>query len=232
VRELRMLLAVLAMSACAMDGGSTDEATNEPIAEVDLANGSRVMFYEPVPGAIAIGEQTAIGVAPVDTAGKSPLEIYRSIALGQPVPELLAAAQARADEARGERPAREQPAKPASVAGSSSFSASWFDNTYCQDPHYFNRTCHLGQDETGVKVDLDGTHYDIDEFSTTLCVNSGKVEFRAWVEDEKRMDVQIYGGDCGTYHWWSGLSNADSMRVATTILSESANYFLTVKWNH
>jgi len=57
------------------------------------------------------------------------------------------------------------------------------------------------------------------------------VELRTWVEGDKRMDVQLFGGDCWTYHWWSGLFNADSMRVATTILSTSANYFLTVKWN-
>lgn len=227
-----LLVSCIAMSACAVDGGATDDAANAPIAQVDLPNGSQVLFYEPVPGALAIGEQSAIGVAPVDMSGKTPLEVYRSIAPDREVPAALTAAQLRADEARRARPVRAVPAQLTSKTGESSITANGFDNTYCSDPYYLFGTCHLGQDNTGVKVDLDGTHFDIDEFSTTLCVNSGKVEFRTWVEDEKRMDVQKFGGDCWTYHWWSGVWNADSIRVATNILSSSGNYFLTVKWNH
>lgn len=225
-----LLLAGLAMSACATEGGPTNETANEPIAEVDLANGSRVMFYEPVAGVLAIGESTALGVAPIETAGRSPVEVYRSIAPGRPVPELLAEAQARADEARRDQSVREVPEKPAK-GSTESITANGFDNTFCQDSYYSNIHCHLGSQNGGVTTVLDGTHSDIDEFSTTLCVNSGKVEFRTWVEGDQRLDVQLFGGDCWTYHWWSGLFNADSMRVATTILSTSANYFLTVKWN-
>jgi hypothetical protein len=84
----------------------------------------------------------------------------------------------------------------------------------------------------GVTDNLDGTHDDIDEFKTSLCVNSGKVTLRAWVEDDQTLGVQVTDGNCWTYHWWSGLSNADSIRVTSTIDSASANYFLTVKWNH
>lgn len=221
-----LLLAGLAMSACATDGASSEEAQSQPLAEVGLENGSRVLFYEPSPGALAVAEQRAFGVAPADTAGKSPLEIYRSIAPGQPVPALLAAAQARSDEARRDRPAREVPQQPAFAGSSASITADEFDRWYCQDPYYSFRTCHLG-----TTTELDGTHYDIDEFKVTMCVNSGKVELRVWVEDEKKLDVQLLGGDCITYHWWSGLFNADSIRVKTDILSATANYDLTVKWN-
>jgi hypothetical protein len=227
-----LLMAGLAMSACAVEGSPTDEAANPPIAEVDLANGSRVMFFEPAPGALAIGQQTAVGVAPVETAGQSPVEVYRSLAPGQPVPGALADAQARADEARSARPAREPSAKPAAVTGTESFSASWFVSNFCNNTNYSFINCHTGPNNTGVTGNLDGTHTDIDEFQTTLCVNSGKVTLRAWVEGEQTLGVQVLAGTCWTYHWWSGLFNADSIRVSSTIDSASANYFLTVMWNH
>jgi hypothetical protein len=225
-----LLMAGLAVSACATNGAPTD-AASDPIAEVDLANGSRVMFFEPAPGALAIGQQAASGVAPVETAGKSPLEIYRSIAPGQPVPSALAEAQVRADQARSARPARALP-QPAAVAGPEDFSASWFASTVCSNTNYSFLNCHTGPNNTGVTGDLAGTHDDIDEFQTTLCVNSGKVTLRAWVEGDQTLGVQVLGGNCLTYHWWSGLFNADSIGVSSTIDSASGNYFLAVMWNH
>jgi hypothetical protein len=227
-----LVMAGLAMSACATDRASTDDAASQAIAEVDLANGSRVMFFEPAPGALAVGQQTALGVAPVDTAGKSPVELYRSIAPGQPVPAALADAQARADQARSARPARELPARPAAVAGTEAFSASWFGNNICSNSNYSFINCHTGPNDTGVTGNLAGTHDDIDEFQTTLCVNSGKVTLRAWVEGEQTLGVQVIDGNCLTYHWWSGLFNADFIKVSSTIDSASANYFLAVMWNH
>lgn len=224
-----VVMAGLAMSACATDRGPTD-AADEPIAEVDLANGSRVMFFEPAPGTLAIGQQTALGVAQVETAGKSAVEVYRSIAPGQPVPELLAQAQARAD-ARLDRPARVLPAKPASVAGPgpASFSADWFADTYCYNEPYSFINCHLGTNSTGVKVDLAGTHTDVDEFRTTICVNSGKVTLRTWVDGDPHVGVQVIAGNCWGWHLWNG--GDDTIRDTTTIDSDSANYFLAVKWN-
>lgn len=227
-----LVIAGLAMSACAADRGPTDDAASAPIAEVDLANGSRVMFFEPAPGTLAIGQQTAFGVTPVETAGKSPVEVYRSIAPGQPVPSALAEAQARSDEARQGRPARELPAKPASVAGTESFTSSWFANNFCYNEPYTFINCHTGPGDDGVTGNLDGTHTDVDEFKTTLCVNAGKVTLRTWVEGEQRLGVQVLADNCWTYHWTSGLFNADSFRVSSTIDSASANYFLVVKWNH
>jgi hypothetical protein len=230
-----LLLAGLAMSACATDPGLADPAANgaasDPIAEVDLANGSRVLFFEPVPGTLAIGQQTTVGTSPVETAGRSPVEVYRSIAPGQPVPEPLAAARARADEARRDRPARELPAKPESVAGTESFGESWFQDNFCYNEPYHFINCHTGVNDAGVTGNLAGTHLDIDEFKTSICANSGKVTLRAWVEDDQTLGVQVADGNCWTYHWWSGLFNADSIRVTSTIDSASANYFLVVKWN-
>jgi len=225
------LLVMLGMSACATEPATTDDAVIQPIAEVTLASGSVVSFYEPSPGAIAIGERTRIDVAPLDTAGKSAVEVYRAIAPDQPVPEALVAAQLRSDEARREQPVRAVSPRPAK-GSIESFSASWFDATYCQMPGYSNRICHLGLDQTGVKVELDGTHYDIDEFFTAACVNSGKIEYRVWEEDEKHLDVQLFGGDCQWLHHTTGLFNDDSFRVKTDILSASANYFLALNWNN
>lgn len=226
-----LLLAGLAMSACAADRGPTDQAANAPIAEVDLANGSRVMFYEPVPGTLAIGEQSALGVAQVDTAGKSAVEVYRSIAPGQPVPEALAQAQARADAAGAARPARAQPAQPAAVAGTDteSFSASGFANSFCYNESYAFINCHLGTNDGGVTVNLSGTHTDVDEFKASLCVNTGKVTLRTWVDGDPHVAVQVTDGNCWTWHLWNG--GDDTISDSTTIDSASANYFFAAKWN-
>ncbi|HEX3478406.1 MAG TPA: hypothetical protein VHT91_25470 [Kofleriaceae bacterium] len=226
-----LVMAGLAMSACATDRGPTDPAADAPIAEVDLANGSRVMFFEPVPGTLAIGEQTAIGVAQVDTTGKSPVEVYRSIAPGQPVPAALAEAQARADAAHADRPARALPAQPAAVAGpqSESFSSSWFADNFCYNESYAFINCHLGVNDTGVKVDLSGTHTDVDEFKASLCVNSGKVTLRTWVDGDPHVAAQVTDGNCWTWHLWNG--GDDTISDSTTIDSASANYFFAAKWN-
>jgi hypothetical protein len=225
-----LLLAGLAMSACAADGGPTDQAANEPIAEVDLANGSRVMFYEPVPGAVAIDQQYPIGVTPVETAGKSAVEVYRSIAPDRPVPEPLAEAQARADEARRDQPAREQPAKPASGVGPESITVGGFKNRYCNDPSFSFINCHTGPNDKGVTTNIDGTHDNISSFETTLCVNSGDVTFRTWVEGVQQIGVDVPNGLCRTYDW---PFFAFIVEESTTITSPSgANYFLVVKWNH
>jgi hypothetical protein len=185
------------------------------------------MFFEPSPGVLAIGEQTALGVAPIDTAGKSSVEVYRSIAPDRPVPQLLADAQARADEARRDRPLREAP----STGRTESFTANWFANNYCYNEPFFFINCHLGPNENGVTGDLDGTHADVDEFKTSMCVNSGKVAFRAFIEGDQHLGIQLTADQCWTYHWSSGIFNADNFRVTSTILSTSGNYFLAVKWN-
>jgi hypothetical protein len=226
-----LLMAGLAMSACATGGGPTDQAANEPIAEVDLANGSRVMFFEPVPGTLAIGQQTAIGVTQVETAGKSAVEVYQSIAPGRPVPALLAQAQARADAARRDRPARALPAKPASVTGPGpeSFNAGWFADNFCYNEPYTFINCHLGVNDSGVKGNLAGTHDDVDEFKTSICVNSGKVTLRTWVDGDPHVGVQVTDGNCWGWHLWNG--GDDTIAVTSTIDSASANYFLAVKWN-
>jgi hypothetical protein len=225
-----LVIAGLAMSACATDRGPTDDAASAPIAEVDLANGSRVMFFEPAPGSLAIGQQTAFGVTPVETAGKSPVEVYRSIAPGQPVPSALAEAQARSDEARQSRPARELPAKPASVAGpdSESFVASSFASNFCYNESYTFINCHLGTNDGGVTGNLSGTHINVDEFKASICVNSGKVTLRTWVDGDPHLAVQVTDGNCWTWHLWNG--GDDTISDSSTIDSASANYFLAVKW--
>jgi hypothetical protein len=89
------------------------------------------------------------------------------------------------------------------------------------------------EDNTTVYTgNLDETHYDIDEFKTSMCVNSGQVTLRAYVDSDQRLGVQLTAGNCWTYHWWSGVWNADSIRVTSMVNSTSANYFLAVKWNH
>jgi len=124
----KALLIAALIPACATEPTTT---TAQPIAEVELASGAIVSFYETSPGAIAISEQYAIGEAPVPTIGRSASEVYRSIAPGQPVPDLLLAAEKRAVEARASRPHAPLPPPRASFIDNKTVDDKWFADTYC-----------------------------------------------------------------------------------------------------
>src|SRR3954467_3370967 len=85
------------LPACATSPTSAP-ADASLLAEVKLASGAVVSFYETSPGSIAISEEFSIGENPVATIGRSAVDVYKSIAADRPVPEALVAAQARAVE--------------------------------------------------------------------------------------------------------------------------------------
>ena len=225
-----LLVAGLAMSACATDGAPTSAASNDPITEVSLDNGTKVSFFEAGQGAIAIGQDTAFGVAPVATEGMSAVQVYQSIAPGKPVPSQLADAQARSDQSRAGRPLLSAGAKAATNGGTASFTSSWFETNYCYNGGGFTFiNCHADPLPTG---NLFGTHDDVDEFVLSECTNVGKVTLSASIEGDPHLAVQIAAGHCYTYHWTSGLSNADYIQDSAVIDSATGQYGLAVKWNH
>jgi hypothetical protein len=224
------LVVTTSMFGCALTTESATKPSNDPIAEVTLETGTKISFFEPSPGAIAIGQDTALGVAPVATAGMSAVELYQSLAPGQPVPQAFVDAQARADQARIVRPSARSTPKASSVAGTSDFSSGWFADNHCYEDdgvswHFIN--CHGTQLPTG---SLDGTHGDIDEFRDDACANTATITLRVWVEDDQTIGVQLTPGHCYAYHWSSGVFNADSFRTTTTVNS-AGDYGLAVKWN-
>jgi len=228
-----MLAASVAMSACATDDAPGAATASDPIAEVSLDNGTKVMFFETGPGSIGIDQEAPLGVAPVSTAGLSAIEVFQTIAPGKPVPARLAEAQARVAAARSARPASKvarAATKQAAGAGTESFTSNWFETNYCYNQSGWSFiNCYAGPLLT---TDHSGGANDIDEFFVGVCVNSGKVTMRAYVEGTLMTAVQITDGFCHWYHWTSGLFNADNFQDTTTINSASGQYGLVVKYNH
>jgi hypothetical protein len=70
--------------------------TAAPITTISLENGNQVEFYEPSPGLLLVSELGNAGVSPGASSRSTPVELYRELAPGQPVPAALVAAQARA----------------------------------------------------------------------------------------------------------------------------------------
>lgn len=85
-----------------LDAESPDDARDfNLLAEVDVGNGNILEFYEPVPGRVLVMEHGINGNPKTRLAGRTPMEVYHSVAAGAPVPEALAAATRRADELWG-----------------------------------------------------------------------------------------------------------------------------------
>jgi len=85
-----------------------DDAGLNPLAHVETSAGTRVSFYEPIPGyGILVTETANNEVEPVykrlSSAGYTPLESFAELVPDQPLPETLSAAQSRYEElmARG-----------------------------------------------------------------------------------------------------------------------------------
>jgi hypothetical protein len=226
-----LLAAGLAMSACATSGTGDEVQNGDPIAELTTGDGTTVSFYEPVPGSIGVSQQLPMGMAPLATAGKSAVALYQSLAPGQPVPQALLGAQARADQARSDRPASQVTAKAVPSGGTESFTSDWFETNHCYENdgvfwHFIN--CHADPLAT---ASLDGTHIDIDEFRVDACADTASITLRVWIEGDQKLGIQLKPGHCEWYHWVSGLSNADSFESSATVTS-AGDYGLAVKWNN
>jgi hypothetical protein len=133
----------VSVGACAVDDG--EGATVQPIATVQLDTGLIVEFYEPVPGSILTMESAEVGVAPLGGSRARPVDRYRELAPGQPVPIELLEAQQRADELGGlERRAiglGDLPPAPVQRP-----SVGYIDNQSCDDHWFEDSFCGGGWD--------------------------------------------------------------------------------------
>jgi hypothetical protein len=136
--QLAMLPLLSTLSAGCL-AGDDDVQRVAPIASLTLANGNTMEFYEMSPGVLLVSELGRVGVPPLPAVKMRPLDLYRQLAPDQTVPDVLVAAQERADALRTDPtpPADETPALPISQAAG--VQLSYIDNQSCDD-HWFDDT--------------------------------------------------------------------------------------------
>jgi hypothetical protein len=110
-----------------------------PITSLALANGNTVEFYETSPGMLLVSETGRVGIPPVPTSALRPLDLYRQLAPGQPAPEVLVAAQARADARFKDSAPPAGDTEPAPMPQVASAVPGYIDNQSCDD-HWFDDT--------------------------------------------------------------------------------------------
>jgi hypothetical protein len=177
-------------------------APTQPIAEVSLANGNVVSFYESAPGAISIAQEFSKDTAPVADQGRSAVEVYRSLAPGQPVPGALADAQARADEARANRPVAVVPPRE-----------SWIDNTTIDDKWFANTYCSGSWQQLDCALNKTTNNYyygfsDVDEVYIAGCADRGTERLSVSIDDDDQRNWTLLEGRCVLWHWTSGWTNS------------------------
>jgi hypothetical protein len=185
-------------------GGDDDLETSATIASVTLANGNTVDFYESSPGVLLVSETGTVGIAPIPNTRMRPLDLYRSLAPDQPVPEALVAAQARADarnpepEPPTDEPAARQPSPAAGIAvgyiDNQSCDDHWFDNTFCIGSYDW-KMCLLNH--------LNGAYAQsssVDYVRHTVCSDIGAITLKVQMGDGRGVIKDVPEGSW--YSWW------------------------------
>jgi hypothetical protein len=219
------LVLVSLLAACTTSPSEGDSAS---LAEVTLASGAVVSFYETSPGAIAVSEAYALGEEPVPTIGRSAVEVFHSIAPGREVPEALVAAQARNLEARASRPHAPSSAPQASYIDNTTIDDKWFADSYCHgswDLIY----CRLDQTAAiGFNNALGSS--DTDELYEEGCSDRGQGDMWSLV-DGIYHQWTILQGNCRYYHWTSGWLN-EKGNGGMFELANNARFHLSVRIRH
>jgi hypothetical protein len=213
-------------SACATDGGDEEEIGGaDPIAEVELGDGGRVTFYEPMPGAIMIDQEVRVGEKQVPTTDRTAVEIFESLAPGEPVPPALLAAQARADEARASRPHADLPDAVIDTSGAAISDASFISN-YCLGSWDIIKCFPLHKDYS-----VSYWQGDVDEAYWVTCANAGVVTMQTQIDDDSWTSWDISAGYCGIRHWVSGWLN-QVVRVKVVNVGSNDDYNLSMRYRH
>jgi hypothetical protein len=199
--------------ACGTETAAGDEPiASEPIADVALANGSVVSFFEPSPGEIVVEQEGPLGLAPVGLSQHSAVDLYRSLAPGEVPPAALIAAQARQDAARAERgPARDAGGR-APIAGSAA--APGGPGPQLDNNLFVALYCGGSWDALWCRTDLHGgfftTYTSVDEAYWTVCSDIGTVTLRIVVGGSLLKDHDVLAGSCYFVHWTSGIFNSSA----------------------
>jgi hypothetical protein len=196
--------AALLLALVALPAACTTESNDptQPIAQVSLANGGVVSFYESAPGAISIAQEFSKDVGPVDDQHRSAVELYRSLAPNQPVPAALADAQARADEARVNRPVAVVPPRE-----------NWIDNTTVDDKWFANTYCTGSWQQSDCALNMTRNNYyygysDVDEVYIAGCADRGTEQLHVDIDSDDQRNWTLLEGRCVLWHWTSGWINS------------------------
>jgi len=220
-----LVAASLLAPACAVDAPT---ATGDaPIAELALAGGVTVSFYEPRPGALAVSETAPAGVQPPPHSRA--VELYASLAPGRPVPDALLAAQARSDAARAERP---RPLE--NVGAPTTLSLTFIDNKTIDDRWFVDNHCDGAFDKIQCRINnTDSTSSyepDMDYVVYWTCVDVGKVTQRTRIDDDPFHSWDLFEGDCHYYWYDSGTFN-DAAYGDVVNVGGSDRYHFSARYN-
>jgi hypothetical protein len=224
-----LLLGLLLASACAV--ADEHNFADDPIAEVALADGMTVSFYEPEPGALMISQAAPVGVHPLPDRGLTAVELYASLAPGRPVPEALVAAQARSDaqarEAGDAPPAR--PSGTPSVAERTT--SSFIDNEHCDD-HWFNDNFCINADWdmcllnhwNGAYATSSSVYFS--QYAT--CADIGNITLKVKIGDGSGGIWDVLEGHWRSYYWsnvwWNSSSRGDVLNASNNRFHYAVQY--------
>jgi len=221
----KLLLLAGLIPACT---SSEPSSVMQPLAEVNLASGAVVSFYETSPGSIAISEEYAIGEDPVPTIGRSPIDVYQSIAPNRSVPVALTEAQARATEAYASRTHAPLPPSRENFINNTTIDDEWFANNFCVGS-WDNIWCRLNQ-TTAIGNNTPMIDDDTDEVYEEGCADRGQFDMWLNVDDTVHWWT-LTQGKCRFYHWTSGWLNVFSAGGGENLL-DNARYHVSFRTRH
>jgi hypothetical protein len=215
MNALRISFVPALFALCALPVGcATDEAPAsdpaDPIASVALPNGNTFEFYESSPGFIYMSESGVSGTTPTPRAGRNPVELYRALAPGQPMPAALVAAQARAEVLR--------PA-PASVASEAAagrkanppqssvapHTANFINNEACDDQWFNNNFCVGSPDWSMCLLNHTGGAFaqlsSVDFVQHVACADTGPITLKVQMGDGTGTIRDIPLGGWRSFSW-------------------------------
>lgn len=234
-----LVMAGLVLAAgCATDDGSS---ADEPIAQIALEGGGRVMFFEPSPGALEVAQ-----IAPKSVAMRGELravDLYASLAPGRPVPDALLAAQRRFDASRAEH-GETLVATPQLDVGPTTTS-SWIDNKTIDDHWFHDHRCGYDElfffdypDVDHCKVNLDkdsptsassSNFNDTDHTVVTACADVGSVTLMTLAPVFHQWD--LFEGDCVNYWWSSGWQNTTAASQVVNVNAANRYHYSARYWD-
>jgi hypothetical protein len=213
-----------AVAGCAVEGADdvdTEDTTTtatvdawQPIASLELDTGLTIEFYEPKPGALMVMQSAAVGVPPLRGDYRA-LDIYRAFAPDSPVPDVLLAAQARADALGGKGAGDDPDAAKRAIAGivddygaaSAEMAVGYINNQSCDDEWFHDHFCNVVYMEDWEACKLD--HWDgyaswsssVDRAYYAACADIGNVSLRITMGDGSGGDWTLLEGHYREYNW-------------------------------
>lgn len=226
--------ALLALSTLPMGCASEPVDPMAPIASVALTNGNLVEFYEPSPGSLFVSEAGIVGAAPTRRDGRTPLELYRDLAPDRPVPEALAAAQARSEALGPETiPASAEDRnamalkasvtepKPLGFIANQSCDDQWFNTNFCNDSGSPDWQMCLLNHWNGAWAQQNS----VDNVLHTVCADIGTVTLKVQMGDGGGGIWSIPEGSWRSFGWWDQCTFGCNTSTRGDILDASNDRF-------